>query len=76
LICNNGAIEISIADNGRGFDIETKTATAQYETGEHLGLSGMCHRMRSIGGECHITSSPGGGTLIRFVFPLLKTNGQ
>ena len=38
--------------------------------GRHLGLSGMYDRLRSVGGKCQISSSPGGGTLVKFVFPL------
>ncbi|HTQ49521.1 MAG TPA: two-component regulator propeller domain-containing protein, partial [Candidatus Acidoferrales bacterium] len=75
LVSNNGTVEISVADNGRGFDVEAKTtAAAGHETGEHLGLSGMCHRLQAAGGACQITSSPGNGTIIKFVLPLPKTS--
>ena len=74
LTCDNGTIEICIADNGRGFDVELMAATTQGDTGEHLGLCGMYQRLRSIGGECQITSSLDGGTLVKFVLSLSKTN--
>jgi signal transduction histidine kinase len=83
LTCNNGTIEISIADNGRGFNVETQTEAAarladgsagRAATGEHLGLSGMAERLRSLGGECQITSSPGSGTVIKFLVPISKKN--
>jgi ligand-binding sensor domain-containing protein/signal transduction histidine kinase len=75
LTCHNGTIEIAIADNGLGFIDETGTeAPPMRDTGEHLGLSGMCDRLRSVGGECQIHSSPGGGTTIKFVLPVSKTN--
>jgi len=74
LACHNGTIEISIADNGRGFKIETEAAVKD-KSGEHLGLSGMFDRLRSVGGECQIKSSLDSGTVIRFVVPISKSNG-
>jgi len=77
LVCNRGIVEISISDNGCGFSGEAQNAAAaKPEAGERLGLSGMHHRLRAVGGECQITSSPGGGTLVKFVLPLPKTNAQ
>ncbi|MEJ0089845.1 MAG: two-component regulator propeller domain-containing protein [Limisphaerales bacterium] len=77
LVYNNGTIEIFINDNGCGFSVEARTAAvSKPEAGEHLGLSGMYHRLHYVGGECRITSSPGSGTLVKFVLPLLKTNAK
>ena len=77
LTCHNGTIEIAIHDNGRGFDVETPVeAAAKREAGGHDGLSGMIDRMRSLGGECRVTSSPGGGTLVQFLLPISKTNAS
>jgi signal transduction histidine kinase/ligand-binding sensor domain-containing protein len=75
LVCRDGTIEIAIADDGRGFDAGSRTA-ATPEPGEQLGLSGMRQRLRSIGGECRITSSPGSGTTITFILPLAKTHAH
>lgn len=69
----NEAIEISVVDNGRGFDLKTAAAKSDAH-GEHLGLSGMHQRLRSIQGECQVVSSPGGGTTVKFKIPL--TNAQ
>jgi signal transduction histidine kinase/ligand-binding sensor domain-containing protein len=75
LACHNGTIEISIADNGRGFNVETQTkAAANGKTSEHLGLSGMAERLRSLGGECQIASSPGSGTVVSLLVPISKKN--
>jgi signal transduction histidine kinase len=75
LTCHNGTIEIAIADNGRGFIMGTRTEAAPTrDNGEHLGLSGMRDRLRSVGGECQVQSSPGSGTTIKFVLPISKTN--
>ncbi|HEV2436380.1 MAG TPA: two-component regulator propeller domain-containing protein [Verrucomicrobiae bacterium] len=77
LTCDNGTIEISIADNGCGFNVQTQSAAAgKCETAGHLGLSGMCHRLHSLGGKCQISSSPGSGTLVKFVLPLHPTNAR
>lgn len=77
LICHDGTMEISVADNGRGFNVETQMAPAVHRgSGEHLGLSGMSDRLRSIGGVCQISSSPQSGTTVRFILPLPKANGS
>jgi signal transduction histidine kinase/ligand-binding sensor domain-containing protein len=74
LSCNNGTIEISITDNGCGFNVEARGEAAMTEENGHLGLSGMYHRLRSIGGECQIRSSPAEGTFIKFVLPLHQSH--
>jgi ligand-binding sensor domain-containing protein/signal transduction histidine kinase len=74
LVCQNGVIGISIADNGRGFEVEVQSAASKVDADEHHGLSGMCQRMQTIGGKCQITSLPNGGTTIKFVLPLTKNN--
>lgn len=77
LTCHNGTMEISIADNGRGFDVAMQTAPInRHDKGEHLGLSGMHDRLRSLGGACQINSSPKNGTTVRFILPLPKSNGS
>jgi signal transduction histidine kinase len=69
-------IEISIADNGRGFVVAAQSPASKVDADEHHGLSGMCQRMQTIGGKCEITSLPNGGTMIKFVLPLPKNNAQ
>jgi signal transduction histidine kinase len=76
LVCQNGMIEISIADNGRGFVVAAQSPASKVDADEHHGLSGMCQRMQTIGGKCEITSLPNGGTMIKFVLPLPKNNAQ
>ena len=48
-------IELSIRDDGQGFDLE-KTATG------HYGLSMMHERAEGVGTQLSITSQPGHGT--------------
>lgn len=50
-------VTLEIRDNGKGFD-----AAREY-TG-HLGLKSMPERAAQIGGEFHIESAPGAGTII------------
>ena len=77
LACSDGVMEISVTDNGRGFSVEAQLESAGgRDANGHLGLSGMHHRLRSIGGECRVTSSSEKGTTIRFVLPLPKSNAS
>jgi signal transduction histidine kinase len=55
---NNGQIELLIADQGRGFDMDRVSST-------HLGIKIMRERAESIGGTLVIQSEPGQGTEIR-----------
>ncbi len=61
---NNGRLEGSLTDNGVGFNRDYRTA----ETG--LGLLGMQSRIKEIGGELSVESSPGHGTNIYFAIAL------
>lgn len=57
------SLRIEISDNGVGF------ATGAV-TGRGLGLAGMRERAASIGGELHVGSVPGHGTMVRLDVPL------
>jgi two-component system, NarL family, sensor histidine kinase UhpB len=54
-------IELSIADDGDGFE-RTKKSPG-------FGLLGMTERARDLDGHLEISSSPGGGTVVRVEFP-------
>jgi signal transduction histidine kinase len=60
-------IAIRVSDDGRGFDPET-TAPRAARAGR-LGLVGMHERVRMLGGQTQIDSSPGGPTVISAVLP-------
>jgi signal transduction histidine kinase len=61
---SDGTLSGSLADDGVGFDV---SAIA----GNHgFGLSGMMSRVKKIGGELEIKSTPGSGTRISFAVPL------
>lgn len=73
----NPTLEISIADNGSGFDPASPTVTSASGRGrERHGLSGMKRRLQSIGGDCDLNSAPGRGTLVVFRVPLTTPPGK
>lgn len=56
-------LEITIADNGIGFD------PAQIHTAG-MGLANLKNRLQSVGGQCTIQSAPGEGTTVTMLLPL------
>jgi signal transduction histidine kinase len=62
------AFQITIDDNGKGFD----TAAISFSATGHYGLTGMKERMRRIDGLFQIESEPGHGTRVILTFPLHK----
>ncbi|MBN1449259.1 MAG: tetratricopeptide repeat protein [Bacteroidetes bacterium] len=65
---DNGFVSLLIADNGKGFDV---SALQNGGTMEHagLGLQSLFERVRILGGEIGIKSSPGQGTTFNLRFP-------
>jgi signal transduction histidine kinase len=59
---SDGALVLTIADNGVGFDVEM----------EHhgLGLISMSERAEQVGGTLRIRSSPDGGTRVEVTVPI------
>jgi signal transduction histidine kinase len=55
-------LRISVIDDGRGFDPDAKPVG-------RLGLEGMRARVRAIGGELTIRSTPGTGSEVRVTLP-------
>ena len=55
-----------VRDDGKGFD-QKRLGTAVRQG--HFGIRGMRERMNSVGGECRIEPSTGGGTTVRMVIP-------
>jgi signal transduction histidine kinase len=57
---SDGAVFVSVRDNGTGFD------TASLANTDRQGISGSVQRrMQSVGGRAEITSNPGSGTEVR-----------
>ncbi|MCB0214459.1 MAG: GAF domain-containing sensor histidine kinase, partial [Anaerolineae bacterium] len=59
-----------IADNGLGF---VSTGIGQKTTRERWGLMMMAERAKSVGGQCHIESTPGQGTRVVVEVPYSET---
>ncbi len=68
LTIGDGALVVEVRDDGVGFH---PSAVAG---GREVGLTGMRERARLLGGECHIESTPGTGTVVRATLPLLTTD--
>ncbi|QQS47519.1 MAG: hypothetical protein IPM66_02340 [Acidobacteriota bacterium] len=60
----DGMIELTIADNGRGFEVG-RGGSRNAESGSGFGLLGMTERARILGCVPVITSAPGKGTTIK-----------
>jgi signal transduction histidine kinase len=67
-IAADGQLDLSIEDDGCGFD--PKIADARLRAG-HLGLATMRERVEVTGGTFELSSSPGRGTRIQFSVPEL-----
>lgn len=61
----DGKIHLEIRDNGIGFDVDAK----MNQPG-HYGLIGMRERTRMLGGHFEISSQPGAGSSLNFLFPM------
>jgi signal transduction histidine kinase len=56
-------LEIVVTDNGKGFDVAAATAA-----GRRNGLENMRRRTNAVGGQLTLTSTPGQGTRMEFVY--------
>jgi len=68
MACENGNLEISVEDNGRGFDATTQAASDSRDMRD--GLRNMTKRFADVGGQCSINSTVGSGTIVKFILPL------
>jgi NarL family two-component system sensor histidine kinase YdfH len=62
---SEGMLEITLRDDGMGFDPRTVA-----ETSGHYGLVGLRERARLAGGSLMVISEPGAGTTLTLVLPL------
>lgn len=67
LAYSGGRLQLSMKDDGRGFDAEAARRHAL--SGKSLGLLGMQERVRLAGGEILMDSAPGKGTEVRVSLP-------
>lgn len=61
------SLDLSISDDGKGFDAAAIKTGQQYSNG--LGLHNMPDRAKLIGAACEINSTPGAGTRIVISIP-------
>jgi two-component system sensor histidine kinase UhpB len=66
-------ITVTVADDGRGFDVVH--ALGRAGPAESVGLLGMQERARLLGGRMEIRTCDGGGTLVRVDVPLSDEAG-
>ncbi|PWB63261.1 MAG: hypothetical protein C3F14_08500 [Deltaproteobacteria bacterium] len=66
----DAGIELSIEDDGKGFDVRKATDTERENTHLGLGLVGMEERVRLLDGKLSIWSEPGKGTRIQVFIPV------
>jgi len=64
----DAGLEITFADNGRGFDGATLR--------RRNGLDNIAGRLRVLGGTCKVDSAPGKGTTVKFFVPLSPQQNQ
>jgi two-component system NarL family sensor kinase len=67
LECQGGRLNLTVADDGQGFDVACVSAG--------IGLESMRERAARIGGELTIRSEPGRGTTVTIVCPLSGSGG-
>jgi PAS domain S-box-containing protein len=69
LSCVAGAITLSVADDGHGFDL---AADHEFPDGHGIGLLGMRERVELLGGRLEVQSHPGQGTRVQATVPWEK----
>jgi PAS domain S-box-containing protein len=63
-----GKTELTIQDNGVGFDVDAKR--------KGIGLNNILSRTKVFGGELSIDSFPGKGTLLKVILPIQASEKQ
>ncbi|MBI3596235.1 MAG: GAF domain-containing protein [Nitrospirae bacterium] len=67
----SSGLQISVQDNGDGFDLRTTEDSAQ----QRMGLSIMKERAANLGGTVRISTAAGQGTSVRIDIPLSRPHG-
>jgi len=63
-----GALHLTVRDNGIGFDVAVARLRMAYGSG--VGLRGMEERLWMLGGQLDVASTPGHGAEIRAHVPM------
>ncbi len=64
LACRDGHLEVTLADDGVGFDPQLSLSL------NHFGLASIRHQVASVGGALETISAPGRGTTLRARIPI------
>ncbi|MBE0480317.1 MAG: hypothetical protein IBX68_04995 [Dehalococcoidia bacterium] len=68
VVFQQDSVRLTIADNGKGFDLQQRRGDLTREG--RLGLAGMEERARLLGGNLTIQSAPGEGATITVEAPI------
>jgi len=68
-----GLVQVTVRDDGAGFDVNSELQAAGPRRGRGLGLMGMRERASLLGGSLVISSRPGDGTRITVELPVNGT---
>jgi signal transduction histidine kinase len=60
-----GQIDLTVEDDGVGFNSDEQLDLARLATGKHFGLAGMFERAALVNAQVQIESAPGQGTRVR-----------
>jgi two-component system sensor histidine kinase DegS len=69
-----GRVEVSIEDDGRGFDLDGALEEAAGQ--RRFGLKGMIERVRLLGGELVVDTAPGRGARVSFTLDAWDPSGE
>lgn len=72
VVLNDFAFEVTISDNGKGFDVSPSASRESPSLQAGDGLPNMKKRLADIGGECSVCTGAGKGTIVQFILPLTK----
>lgn len=67
---DDATVTVSVADDGRGFDVDRALGQSEFGT-ESVGLLGMQERVRLLNGQMEIHSTEGGGTTVLVHAPVI-----
>ncbi len=70
---HGGVVEVSVSDDGDGFD--TDPSAGNSESGSGYGLFDIREKLSHLGGRLKIVSTPGNGTTVHMKVPLAADDG-
>jgi len=68
LSAHGDEVQLEVRDGGCGFDLDV---LPERERDGHFGVRGYSERLAYVGGASELETTPGGGTRVRFVAPVM-----